>query len=381
MDFSLTDEQRSLQESMGGFARRELAHDIDEAAGRAGFHREVWATCGQFGVQGLNIPVSHGGQGADTVTTMLALEALGRHCLDNGLLFALNAQMWAVQDPILHFGTEDQKQRYLPELCSGSMIGAHAMSEPDSGSDSASLRTLATKSGEDYRLTGSKIFVSNGPIADVFLAFATSDPERGYLGLSGFLVDRNTPGLTVGPPIPKMGLSTSPMSELFFDDCPVPAGQLLGRKGRGMQVFNQAIARERALILASTVGTMERLVDESVDYVNERQQFGTSIGKFQAVSHRVVDMKLRLETARLLLYRLGWLLDQGLPADLDIALVKLHLGECLVESAGDALQLRGGYGYMKEYGIEREVRDAFASRIYSGTSDIQRNLVARALGI
>ena len=255
------------------------------------------------------------------------------------------------------------------------------MSEPGSGSDAFALAMTATPHGDGFRLSGSKTFVTNAPIADLFIVFARAPGTQGFGGLSGFLIERDTPGLSVGPPMEKMGLHSSRMGEVFLDECDVPASSLLGRRGAGMPVFAAAMERERSMILASTIGTMERGLERSLSHAKERQQFGQPIGKFQAVSHRLVDMKLRLETARLLLYRLGWLLDQGHPAALDSTLVKLHLGESFVASSLDALQIHGGYGYMAEYGLEADVRDALASRIYSGTSEIQRNLAARHMGL
>lgn len=377
MDFEWTDEQREFRDAVRQFGARELSN----GDGSLDWFKDAWRKCARFGIQGLPVATAYGGSGADNLTVIAALEALGYACPDNGLLFSLNAQMWACQHPIERFGTEEQKSRYLPGLCDGSLMAAHAMSEPGSGSDAFSLTTTATPHGGGYRLNGSKTFVTNAPVADLFVVFARAPASKGFGGLSGFLIDSATPGLTVGPPLQKMGLHSSRMAEVFFDECEVPASSLLGRRGAGMPVFAAAMERERSMILASTIGTMERGLERSVSHAQERQQFGQPIGKFQAISHRLVDMKLRLETARLLLYRLGWLLDQGRPAALDSALVKLCLGESFVSSSLDALQIHGGYGYMAEYGLEADVRDALASRIYSGTSDIQRNLAARHMGL
>jgi alkylation response protein AidB-like acyl-CoA dehydrogenase len=377
VDFDWTADQLEFREAVKRFADRELVG----GDGSPEWLQAAWKKCAEFGIQGLPVAEAYGGAGADNLTVIGALEALGYSCPDNGLIFSLNAQMWACQHPIERFGTEEQKAKYLPAMCDGSLIGAHAMSEPGAGSDAFSLTTTASPEGDGYRLNGVKTFVTNAPMADLFVIFARSPGSRGFAGLSGFLVDRGTPGLTVGPALQKMGLNTSPMGEVFLDDCLVPASGLLGRRGAGMPVFVAAMDQERSMILASTVGTMERGLERSIAYAREREQFGQPIGKFQAISHRLVDMKLRLETARLLLYRLGWLLDQGLPTALESALVKLHLGESFVSSSLDALQIHGGYGYMAEYGLERDVRDALASRLYSGTSEIQRNLAARQMGL
>jgi alkylation response protein AidB-like acyl-CoA dehydrogenase len=380
-DFEPTDEQQRLRETIIDFARAELNRDTIGRDKNAAFSKEIWKRCADLGLQGLPIPAEYGGVGADATTIMVALEALGYACRDNGLIFSLNAQMWACETPILKFGTEQQKRRYLPNLCDGSLIAAHGMSEPGSGSDAFALTTTATPTNGGYTLHGSKTFVTNAPESDLFLVFATTDRERGFAGLCGFLLERGTAGLTVGAPLSKMGLRTSPMSELFFDGCQVPEEQMLGKPGAGMAMFTSSMLWERSCILASTVGTMQYQLERAIAYARERRQFGQPIGSFQAVSHRIVDMKVRVETARLLLYRLGWLLERGQPATIDSALAKLYLSECFVQSSLDALQVHGGYGYMTEYELERDVRDAIGARLYSGTSDIQRNIIARSLGL
>ncbi|MEX2556746.1 MAG: acyl-CoA dehydrogenase family protein [Actinomycetota bacterium] len=381
MDFELSEEQGVFRDEVIRFAQRELGEDLIDRDTDGAFDAKAWQRCAEFGIQGLPIPKEYGGQGADPLTVMLAMEALGYGCSDNGLLFSLNAQMWACEIPILRFGTEEQKQRYLPALCDGSMIAAHGMSEPGSGSDAFALSTKAELRGDRYVLNGSKTFVTNAPVAGVFVVFATTDKSLGFAGLCAFLLERGDPGLEVGEPIKKMGLRTSPMSELFFNDLEVPESRLLGKRGGGMALFTSAMEWERSCILASTVGSMERQLERSIVYARERKQYGQPIGKFQAISHRIVEMKLRLDTARLLLYRLGWSMGRGKASALDSALVKLHLSESFLASSMDALQIHGGYGYMTEYELEREVRDAFGSRLYSGTSDIQRNIAARMLGL
>jgi alkylation response protein AidB-like acyl-CoA dehydrogenase len=381
MDFELTDEQRSLRASIVDFARRELNDDLVERDKEAAFSRDAWRKCAELGILGLPVPEAYGGTGTDATTTMVALEALGYACADNGLLFSLNAQLWAIETPIIRFGSEEQKQRYLPGLADGSIVGAHGMSEPASGSDAFSLSTTARKDGDEYVLDGSKTFVTNAPESDLFVVFATIDKELGFAGVTAFLLDKGTPGLTVGKPLSKMGLRTSPMSELFFDGCRVPAANVLGKPGGGMRVFDVSMTWERGCILASTVGTMERQLERSLAYAQERRQFGAPIGSFQAVSHKLVDMKLRLETSRLLLYHLAALIDAGKPTGLESALVKLHLSDSFVRSSMDALQVHGGYGYMTEYELERDVRDAIGSKLYSGTSELQYAIVAKNLGL
>ena len=377
----LDDEQRSLQQTVIEFAQRELNDDLDRRDHEAEFSREAWVKCAAIGLQGLPVPVEYGGAAAGATTIAAALEGLGYGSADNGLIFALNAQMWACELPIVTFASEEQKRRYLPGLCDGSLIGAHAMTEPGSGSDAFSMATTAVPTAEGWVLNGSKTFATNAPEADLFVVFATTDRSLGFAGLSAFLIDRGAPGLTIGRPLSKMGLRTSHMSELFLADCEVPADGLLASAGAGMAIFNTAMRWERGLILAAAVGTMRRQLERCVSYARERAQFGQPIAGFQAVSHPIAEMKLRLESARLMLYRMARLLDERTATDLDAALTKLHLSECLVESSVAALQIHGGYGYMTEYGLERDVRDALASRLYSGTSEMQRNVIARHLGL
>jgi alkylation response protein AidB-like acyl-CoA dehydrogenase len=381
MDFALTEEQEALRTSVISFATRDLGADLGTRDRSGTFDREAWDRCARFGIQALPLPADCGGADPDVMTLIVAMEALGYACKDNGLLFSMNAQMWACQAPLARFGSDAQKTKYLPRLADGSVISAHGMSEPGSGSDAFALRSRATRTESGWVLNGSKTFVTNAPIADLLVVFAATNPERGFFGISTFLVERGVPGLTIGPPMDKMGLRTSPMSEVFFDDCVLPEEALLGKQGGGFVLFNAAMLMERSLILACTVGSMERLLERSLAHAREREQFGKPIGSFQAVSHRLVDMKLRLETSRLLLYRLGWLIDTGREAELDSALVKLHLSESFVASSLDAMQLHGGYGYMTDEELERDVRDALGSRLYSGTSDIQKNLAAMHMGL
>jgi L-prolyl-PCP dehydrogenase len=381
MDFGWSEEQTLLRDTIADFARAELNDGLLEREARGEFNRGGWGRCAAMGVHGLPVPVEYGGMGLDALTTMGVLESLGYGCKDNGLVFSINAHMWTLEMPLLGFGTEEQKRRWLPRLCSGELIGANAMSEPGSGSDAYGLTTRAEKRGDRYLLSGSKVFVSNGPVADLYLAFATVDPALGPNGVSAFLVERGAPGLTVGSPVHKMGLRTSPMSELFFDGCEIPAENMLGREGAGKNLFTDSMTWERSCILASAVGAMQRLLDASVRYANERKQFGQPLAKFQLVASRLVDMKLRLETSRALLYRAGWMKGRGRSIFLEAALAKLHISESWVACAQDAIQIHGGYGYMAEYEVERELRDAIASRIYSGTSEIQRMIIAPLLGV
>jgi alkylation response protein AidB-like acyl-CoA dehydrogenase len=381
MDFTWSDEQLEFKKAVIEFARQRLSHDMIERDREGRFDRELWKACAEFGIQGLPFPEAYGGGNADILTTMLTMEGMGYGCPDNGLIFGLNAQMWSVQMPIHTFGTEAQKQKYLPGLCDGSLIGAHGMSEPDSGSDAFALRTRADRKGDGYVLNGTKTFVTNAPMCDLAVVFATVDPRRKMLGVTGFIVERGTPGFSVSKHIDKMGLRTSPMAELVLEDCYVPAENRIGKEGMGSRIFSDSMEWERACILGSHLGAMERLLERCIQHARERRQFGQPIGTFQSVSNRIVDMKMRLETARLLLYQVAWLKKMGRPAVMEAALAKLYLSECFVQSGLDAVRTMGGYGYSTEYEVERDLRDAIGGTLYSGTSDIQRNIVARLLGM
>ena len=379
MDFSWSQQQQELFDAISRFASQELNHNLIENDRNGVFNRDGWKKCGELGIQGLAVPVDHGGLGQDPLTTVGSLERLGYVCRDNGLVFSLNAHMWTVCLPLVAFGTDEQKRRFLPGLCNGDLIGGNAMSEPDSGSDAYSLRTTATKKGNAYFLNGSKTFVTNGPIADVVVVFATVEKAKGVEGISAFLVEKSFSGFSVARKLDKMGLRTSPMAELFFDECEVPEANRLGKEGAGSTLFTHSMTWERGCILASAVGSIQRLLESCIRYAKQRRQFGQPISKFQLVASKIVDMKLRLETARYLLYHSAYQRSIGRTAVLEAALAKLHISECWVECCEDAIQIHGGYGYMIDYEVERELRDAIASRLYSGTNEIQRNIIASLL--
>lgn len=381
MDFAFTEEQLAYKESVVKFARTELNADLTTLDKNGEFNWAAFRKCGEFGIQGLCVPEAYGGSDADPLTVVLAMEALGYACKDNGLLFSINAQMWSVQSPLVEFGTEEQKQKYLPAFCRGETVAAHAMSEPESGSDAFSLRTTATKRDGRYVLNGTKMFITNAAIADSVLVFATLDREMGINGVSAFIVDKGTPGMTVSRKLDKMGLRTSPMGEVVFEDCEIPESSRVGKEGAGVAIFNCGMEWERGGILASYLGTMERQIETCVKYARERKQFGKPIGRFQAIAHRIADMKVRLETARWLVYRVAWLKQNSKKAVMDAAIAKLYLSECFVKSCLDAVQIHGGYGYMTEFGLERDLRDSISGTLYSGTSEIQRNIIAAWMGL
>jgi alkylation response protein AidB-like acyl-CoA dehydrogenase len=289
--------------------------------------------------------------------------------------------MWTLQLSILHFGSEEQKQRYLRDLTCGRMIGAYAITETEAGSDAYSLRARAERRDDGYVLNGEKTLITLAPVADVVLVFASTDPEAAAWGVSAFLVDRGTPGLEIGPTLDKMGLRTVPLSELRLQDCFVPKSARLGAEGAGMAISNSSLEWERSCMLATHIGSMQRQLQSAVERARSRKQFGQAIGKFQSVSNRIVEMKVRLEAARLLTYHVAWKKSQGGSAPLEAALAKICLSEGFVESSLATLLVHGGEGYLTHNEVERDLRDSIGSLIYGGTSDLQRNVVARMLGL
>ena len=381
MDFAWSEQQRELLSAVDRFASEQLNYDVIANDRDAVFNHEAWKKCGAFGIQGLPVAEEYGGLAQDPLTTVAALERLGYGCKDNGLLFSINAHMWTAIIPLVYNGTEAQKKKFLPGLCNGSLIGGNAMSEPNSGSDAFSLATTAVKKGAKYILNGSKIFVTNGPIADVLLVFAATDKEKGASGISAFLVEKDAPGLDASHKIEKMGVRTSPMSEVFFTDCEVPEENLLGKEGAGSWLFTRSMTWERGCILAAHVGTMQRLLERCIRYANERKQGGQPIGKFQQIAGKIVDMKMRIESSRHMLYQCAWASGHRKSVYLEAAMTKLQISDSWVKCCEDAIQIHGGYGYMVEYEVERELRDAIGSKLYSGTSEIQRNIIASLLGL
>jgi alkylation response protein AidB-like acyl-CoA dehydrogenase len=282
---------------------------------------------------------------------------------------------------LIDFASDAQKAAELPALIRGERIACYAMTEEATGSDAYALRTTAIRRENGYVLNGEKWFTTFAPAADVALVYASTNPKAGKWGISLFLIDTQTPGFEAGAVEPKMGLRTVPIGRLTLNDCVVPASCLIGKEGSGASIFNHSQEWERACILAGQIGMMERQLDACIEFARARQAFGQPIGKFQSVSNRIADMKLRLETARLLTYRAAWLKQQGKPAMLDAALANLHLGESYLQNSIEAVRIHGARGYLTEYEVERDLRDAMGGPIYGGTSDIQRNIVARLMGL
>ena len=378
MDFAWSDEQNELRATVIEFCRAKLPPMPD--AGPELFSREGWMACARHGVLGIAAPARFGGLDKDALTSALVTEALGYACADLGLVFAMAAHVYACIVPLVKFGSEAQRDRWLTKLVAGDAIAAHATTEPNAGSDIFHMTTRAERRGDHYALTGIKCFTSNAPVADVFIVQAVTDPSKGYFGLSSFVVEKGATGLRVGKPYDKLGLRSAPMADVYLDECVVPATHRIGSEGAGASVFLHSMTWERTCLLAAYVGAMERVLERTIGYAKERTQFGQPIGKFQGVSHRIADMKLRLESARLLMYRAAWSIAEGTDDELSASLAKLAVSEAAVASALDAIQVHGAIGTTSGE-IERFLRDSIPARVFSGTSEIQRNTIARALGL
>jgi L-prolyl-PCP dehydrogenase len=381
MDLSLSEDQLNFKKSAIEFAGRTLNEGAREREKNCEFNAEGWKKCAEFGVQGLSMPEQYGGLDRDILTCIATMEGLGYACRDSGLLFALNTHMWTCEAPILKFGTDGQKEKFLPRLIDGSLKGGHAITEPGSGSDAFNMKCRAVKKGSTYVLNGTKMFITNAPIADILLVFAVTDPKKGFAGISAFIVEKGFPGFSVGKPLEMMGLKTCPIGEVVLNDCEVPEENRLGKEGAGAAIFNSEMEWERSCLFAVQLGSMEKALEECIKYANSREQFGKPIGKHQSIAHKMADMKVRIDLSRLALYNVASLKAQGKRAPLEAAIAKLFISESYVQNCSDALQIHGAYGYSAEYDFERNLRDAIAGKIYSGTSEIQRNIIATFLGL
>lgn len=376
----ITAEQAEFYDAVSRFAK-DLPDDVLGRDRTETFSRDAWDRCGAFGIQGLPAPERYGGGDADVVTTILALEALGYGCRDAGLVFSVNAHMWTSVIPVWQFGTEEQRGRWLPGLCSGALIGCHAITEPDAGSDAFAMTTAGSRVDGGFVLNGRKMFITNAPIADLLIVFARTTEGIGPYGLTAFLLEAGADGLSVGKGLDKMGLRTSPMAEVVLEDCFVPTSAVLGNEGEGGHIFQTSMRWERACIMASQVGVMRRTMEACVEYARQRRQFGKPIATFESVADKIANMKIAVDASRALVLRVGWLMDNGHDPMAEAAVAKTFVSEASVRTHLDAIQVHGGYGYMTEFEIERSLRDAVGGTIYSGTSEIQRRIIARSLGL
>ncbi|KQY29166.1 acyl-CoA dehydrogenase [Nocardia sp. Root136] len=378
MNFDLPSDTETMCAALTAFARRDLG-------GTGTFvpqdFRRRWQLAGRQGILGATVPEELGGSGLDAVSAVALMEALGVGTADTGFGFSVAAHLFACLMPIVEFGTPEQRSRWLPRLSSGELIAAHAITEPEAGSDIFAMRATAERRGEGYLLNGVKAFVTNAPIADVFIVQAVTTPGGGFFGLTTFIVEAGTPGLTTGPAYDKVGLRGSPTGEVHLDEVRVPADCVLGGEGAGAAVFSDSMKWERTCLFGVYLGAMRRVLDSTIEFAGERMQFGSPIGEFQAVSHRIVDMVMRLECARLLLFKAAVDLTRGGAGELVWpALAKIAVSEAAVQLGLDAIGVRGGLG-IADGEAETLLRDALPSRIFSGTNEIQKNNVARALGL
>ena len=383
MDFTVPKAYLDYKKEVITFAQQHLQDDVIARDETGTFPRDLWDRCAAFGIQGLAAPAAYGGQDEeiDLLKGVLAMQGLGYGCKDNGFALALSAQMWTVQMIISIFGSEAQKEKFLRPLAEGRWLGAHALTEEKSGSDTFNMQSTATKVEGGYILNGEKRLITLGPLADMALVVASTNPQHGKWGVSAFLVEMDREGASRSPVRKKMGCRTVPFGELTFQDCFVPEENRLGKEGAGFSITQQSLEYDRCCVMASKFGAMERQLEEAIAYAQKREQFGQAIGKFQAVSHRIAEMKLRLETSRLLLHKMVWLKQNNLPCTMEASLLKLQLSESFVASSLDAIRIHGGNGYLTEFEVERNLRDAVGGVLYAGTSEIQRNIIAKLLGL
>ncbi|MGH3799906.1 MAG: acyl-CoA dehydrogenase family protein [Pseudonocardiaceae bacterium] len=375
-----SDEQQALRKSFSQWHEAFSAGHIEDDRDSV-FSPEKWDLVRESGLLRLPFDERWGGLGQDLLTTMYVFEDLGYGCRDGGLNFSVSTHIVSAGIPVQRFGSSDLKQRYMARICDGASIGAHAITEPDAGSDAMSMGTTASAEGDFFILDGGKAFISNGPVADLFVVYARTDTGQDFRGITAFIVERDTPGFTVGPPVEKMGLRTSPFCELTFDGCKVPAANVLGRPGAGFFILEHVLAWEILCLFVMAVGEMQHRLERCLDHAKNRRQFGQLIGSFQSVADKIVDAKIGVETSRKWLYDTAERHTNRENITMDIAIAKLLTSEANVASAMAAVQLFGARGYVTEYGLEKDLRNAIAGTIYSGTSEIQRRRIATMLGL
>lgn len=380
MDFNITEEQKAFTDAVYKFAKNELYELTKQAERKGEFSFEAWKKMGDYGIMALPFPEQYGGHDAGVMTTLLAMEALAHGGCDAGTCLAWGAHTILCGVPIWQVGNEEQKKKYLPGIASGELIGGFGLTEPEAGSDAAGLKTTAVKKGDKYIVNGSKMFITNGPIGGVFVVTAITNKDAGHFGISAFIIERGFPGFSTGEDLDKLGNRSSTTCELIFEDCEVPAENLLGQEGFGfITVGKTTLEWERSCLLAAGVGGIEFGLDKTVQYAKERKQFGKPIARFQAVQNMLSEMKVSVDAAKMALYRVGWLKEQNLPAMLEASIAKLFISEVGLRASDLAVQVHGGYGYMKEYDVERGYRDSKLGTIGAGTSEVQRMIISKML--
>jgi butyryl-CoA dehydrogenase len=375
MNFQLTEEQEMLRKMIRDFAENEVAPTAEERDEEERFDRELFDQMGELGLTGIPWPEEYGGAGMDYVSYCIAVEELSRVCASTGVTLSAHTSLagW----PIYTFGTEEQKQKFLRPMAEGKKMGAYGLTEPQSGSDAGGMKTTAKRDGDDWIINGSKIFITNGGEAEIYVVFAVTDQEKGAKGTTAFIVEKGTPGFSFGKKEKKLGIRSSPTLEIIFEDCRVPAENMLGNEGEGFKIAMMTLDGGRNGIAAQAVGIAQGALDAAVNYAKERKQFGKPIAAQQGIGFKIADMATKVEASRLLTYQAAWLESEGKPYGKASAMSKLFAGDTAMEVTTDAVQVFGGYGYTKDYPVERYMRDAKITQIYEGTQEIQRLVISR----
>ncbi|GGA46114.1 acyl-CoA dehydrogenase [Kroppenstedtia guangzhouensis] len=377
MQFRLNEEHEMMRKMVREFAEKEVAPTAAERDEQERFDRSIFDQMGQLGMTGIPWPEDLGGVGSDFLSYVIAVEELSRVCASTGV--TLSAHLSLASWPIYKFGTPEQKERFLRPLAEGSQLGAYGLTEPGSGSDAAGMRTTAVRDGDAYILNGNKIFITNGGEAEIYVVFAVTDPEKKHHGVTAFIVEKDTPGFSIGKKEQKLGIRSSPTTEIIFEDCRIPVENRLGEEGQGFKIAMMTLDGGRNGIAAQAVGIAQGALDAATAYAKERKQFGKPIGKLQAIQFKLADMATQIEAARLLTYQAAWLESEGLPYGKASAMAKLYAGDIAMQVTTEAVQVFGGYGYTREYPVERFMRDAKITQIYEGTNEIQRVVIANHL--
>lgn len=377
MEFQLSEEHEMMRKMVRDFALKEVAPSAAERDEQERFDRTIFEKMATLGLTGIPFPEEYGGGGADFLSYVIAVEELSRVCASTGV--TLSAHISLASWPIFKFGTPEQKERFLRPLAEGKKLGAFGLTEPGSGSDAAAMKTTAVRDGDDYVLNGSKIFITNGGEAEIYVVFALTDPSLKHKGTTAFIVEKGTPGFSIGKKEKKLGIRSSPTTEILFEDCRIPASQRLGEEGEGFKIAMMTLDGGRNGIAAQAVGIAQGALDEALSYDKERHQFGKPIAKKQAIQFKLADMATQIEAARLLTYQAAWRESEGIPYGKASAMAKLFAGDVAMQVTTEAVQIFGGYGYTREYPVERMMRDAKITQIYEGTNEIQRVVIANHL--
>ncbi|MDY7224303.1 acyl-CoA dehydrogenase [Halalkalibacterium halodurans] len=373
MNLRWTDEQEMMRKMVRDFAQERIAPFVEEMETNDTFPMHIVKEMGELGLMGIPIPEAYGGAEMDFTSYIIAIHELSKVSATVGVILSVHTSVGT--NPILFFGTEEQKARFIPKLAKGEYLGAFGLTEPSAGSDAANLKTTALKQGDHYRLNGSKVFITNGGAADTYVVFASTNPSAGRKGISAFIVEKETPGFTVGKKEKKMGLHGSNTTELIFEDALVPKENLLGVEGDGYKIAMANLEAGRIGIAAQSLGIAEAALEAATSYAKERKQFGKSIGQQQAIAFKLADLATQVEAAKLLTYRAAQLKQQGISCAKESSMAKLFASKTAMKAAIEAVQIFGGYGYTKEYPVERYFRDAKVCEIYEGTSEIQRIVI------